>query len=171
MNILDRNFKYTPAAETDLRKTFARVRREQKAARGGSTQRVAEPAMSDLKRLLTCPFCGLMPLQDEGEYGLVRCPSDHTSWIPRSHWNRRARASQEPDVNFITTVPDHHDRIIWRNRYYHLDSLRAAGEQEQSKAAAQASTAEELTDRAQVTPQESGRDTALLEAQDAKGRE
>lgn len=31
-SILDKTFKYTPAVETDLRKTFARVRREQKAA-------------------------------------------------------------------------------------------------------------------------------------------
>jgi hypothetical protein len=31
MNILDRRFKYTPAANTDLRKTFKRIRAEQKA--------------------------------------------------------------------------------------------------------------------------------------------
>lgn len=30
MNILDRRFKYVPAASTDLRKTFARIRREQR---------------------------------------------------------------------------------------------------------------------------------------------
>lgn len=30
--LTDPDFKYTPAAETDLRKTFARVRRELKAA-------------------------------------------------------------------------------------------------------------------------------------------
>lgn len=29
-SILDRTFKYTPAAATDLRKTFARVRKELK---------------------------------------------------------------------------------------------------------------------------------------------
>ena len=28
-SILDRSFHYTPAARTDLRKTFARIRREQ----------------------------------------------------------------------------------------------------------------------------------------------
>lgn len=28
-SILDSSFKYTPSAETDLRKTFARLRREQ----------------------------------------------------------------------------------------------------------------------------------------------
>ena len=31
MNILDRRFKYVPAAKTDVRKTFARARAEQKA--------------------------------------------------------------------------------------------------------------------------------------------
>lgn len=30
MNILDPRFKYTPAAQTDIRKTFARVRKELK---------------------------------------------------------------------------------------------------------------------------------------------
>jgi len=28
-SILDRSFRYTPAAATDVRKTFARIRREQ----------------------------------------------------------------------------------------------------------------------------------------------
>jgi len=28
-SILDRNFKYVPAAKTDLKKTFARLRKEQ----------------------------------------------------------------------------------------------------------------------------------------------
>jgi hypothetical protein len=31
-SILDPSFRYTPSAETDLRKTFARVRREQRRA-------------------------------------------------------------------------------------------------------------------------------------------
>jgi hypothetical protein len=30
VNILNRAFKYTPAAETDLRKSFARIRRRQR---------------------------------------------------------------------------------------------------------------------------------------------
>lgn len=30
-SILDKGFKYVPAASTDIRKTFERVRREQKA--------------------------------------------------------------------------------------------------------------------------------------------
>lgn len=29
-SILDRSFRYTPSAQTDLRKTFARIRREQR---------------------------------------------------------------------------------------------------------------------------------------------
>lgn len=29
-SILDRSFRYTPSGETDLRKTFARIRREQR---------------------------------------------------------------------------------------------------------------------------------------------
>jgi hypothetical protein len=29
-SILDRSFRYTPSSETDLRKTFARIRREQR---------------------------------------------------------------------------------------------------------------------------------------------
>lgn len=32
MSILDPKFRYVPAAATDIRKTFARIRREQKQA-------------------------------------------------------------------------------------------------------------------------------------------
>lgn len=32
-SILDPSFKYTPASHTDVRKTFARIRREQEAAK------------------------------------------------------------------------------------------------------------------------------------------
>lgn len=40
-SILDPTFKYTPAAETDLRRTFARVRRElRKAAHQPTAPRV-----------------------------------------------------------------------------------------------------------------------------------
>lgn len=35
-SILDPKFKYTPAASTDIRKTFARVRREMKARAQGN---------------------------------------------------------------------------------------------------------------------------------------
>ena len=35
-SILDRSFRYTPSAETDLRKTFAKIRRQQRS------QQVAE---------------------------------------------------------------------------------------------------------------------------------
>ena len=33
-SILDRSFRYVPSTHTDLRKTFARVRRELRKARG-----------------------------------------------------------------------------------------------------------------------------------------
>ena len=36
-SILDRSFRYVPSAETDLRKTFARVRREQRHISAGAT--------------------------------------------------------------------------------------------------------------------------------------
>lgn len=38
MNILDQKFKYVPAASTDLKKTFARVRREQAAQKKAEEQ-------------------------------------------------------------------------------------------------------------------------------------
>lgn len=45
MNILDKNFKYTNSAETDIRRTFARVRkqmREQEEQRKQAEQERAE---------------------------------------------------------------------------------------------------------------------------------
>ena len=37
-SILDPTFRYTPSVQTDLRKTFARIRREQRIAdRGGAS--------------------------------------------------------------------------------------------------------------------------------------
>lgn len=45
MNILDPRFKYTPAAKTDIRKTFARIRKEQIAATAQErTTALPEPA-------------------------------------------------------------------------------------------------------------------------------
>jgi len=35
-SILDRSFKYTKSVDTDIRKTFARIRREQRQAQHGS---------------------------------------------------------------------------------------------------------------------------------------
>lgn len=52
-SILDPKFRYTPAAETDLRKTFARVRREQ--------QRAGEPKVTNLSE----PKVVRMPSQKE----------------------------------------------------------------------------------------------------------
>lgn len=42
--LLDRTFKYVPAAATDVRKTFARVRRELKAAQDARALASAEVA-------------------------------------------------------------------------------------------------------------------------------
>jgi hypothetical protein len=41
-SILDRSFRYTSSVETDLRKTFARVRREQRAQQQVRAQADAE---------------------------------------------------------------------------------------------------------------------------------
>lgn len=46
-SILDRSFRYTPSAETDLRKTFARIRRDQ---RRGAAEPDAAPNVARLKR-------------------------------------------------------------------------------------------------------------------------
>ncbi len=42
MNILDPRFRYTPACATDISKTFARVRREQAAARAVADQQTSQ---------------------------------------------------------------------------------------------------------------------------------
>jgi hypothetical protein len=36
-SILDRSFRYTPSNETDLRKTFAKIRREQRMREGAKS--------------------------------------------------------------------------------------------------------------------------------------
>lgn len=48
-SILDRSFRYTPSTETDLRKTFARIRREQRLR-----ERAGSHAHGEV-RLTTCP--------------------------------------------------------------------------------------------------------------------
>lgn len=40
MNILDPRFKYVPAAQTDIRKLFAKVRREQEAKKKAQAEKV-----------------------------------------------------------------------------------------------------------------------------------
>lgn len=40
-SLLDRSFKYVPAASTDIRRTFARIRAEQKAAQAASDAKVS----------------------------------------------------------------------------------------------------------------------------------
>jgi hypothetical protein len=39
-SILDRSFKYTPSASTDVRKTFERVRLQQRAERASASNKV-----------------------------------------------------------------------------------------------------------------------------------
>jgi hypothetical protein len=41
-SILDRSFRYTPSAQTDLRKTFARIRREQRRYDHDAVEAAAE---------------------------------------------------------------------------------------------------------------------------------
>jgi hypothetical protein len=43
-SILDRSFHYIPSAQTDLKKTFARARREQRLLQHARTHVGAEPA-------------------------------------------------------------------------------------------------------------------------------
>ena len=43
-SILDPAFRYTPSASTDIRKTFARVRREMRRQSMGGTTRAESPA-------------------------------------------------------------------------------------------------------------------------------
>lgn len=44
VNILDPKFRYTPAAKTDIRKTFARIRKEQAARQAAPNLRLARTA-------------------------------------------------------------------------------------------------------------------------------
>jgi hypothetical protein len=48
-SILDRSFQYTPSAATDLRKTFARIRREQRALEAANDRAAAEAAIKVTK--------------------------------------------------------------------------------------------------------------------------
>ncbi len=44
-SILDRTFQYVPSAQTDLRKTFKRLRREQRDAQAASVRASAEATL------------------------------------------------------------------------------------------------------------------------------
>ena len=44
-SILDRSFQYTPSAATDLKKTFARIRREQRAIDAANDRAAAEATL------------------------------------------------------------------------------------------------------------------------------
>lgn len=54
-SILDRSFRYTPSAQTDLRKTFARVRREQRFSDRDAVETAAEAKLkvAPLRRVRT----------------------------------------------------------------------------------------------------------------------
>jgi hypothetical protein len=51
-SILDKSFRYTPAVETDLRKTFARIRRKQKNAAKELARRQHENALEVANKVL-----------------------------------------------------------------------------------------------------------------------
>ena len=53
-SILDRSFRYTPSTETDLRKTFARVRREQRL---GSAPGVVRQDRAPVLQLMPVKRC------------------------------------------------------------------------------------------------------------------
>ena len=54
-SILDRSFRYTPSTQTDLRKTFARVRREQRCYDRDAVEAAAEAKLkvAPLRRVRT----------------------------------------------------------------------------------------------------------------------
>ena len=49
-SILDPDFKYIPAAKTDLKKTFARIRRELKEAKAQQDLKVLHPNFKEKER-------------------------------------------------------------------------------------------------------------------------
>jgi hypothetical protein len=51
-SILDRSFRYTPSNETDLKKTFAKIRREQRLQHRAKAQ-------ADAPRSKVSPICAL----------------------------------------------------------------------------------------------------------------
>lgn len=53
-SILDPTFRYTPSVETDVRKTFARVRREQRA-NAARTEPASAPNVLSLQRRSAAP--------------------------------------------------------------------------------------------------------------------
>lgn len=50
-SILDPSFQYTPSAQTDLRKTFARIRREQKRQQEVPAARAEARAPASVSRI------------------------------------------------------------------------------------------------------------------------
>ncbi|HEX8009899.1 MAG TPA: hypothetical protein VF814_03035 [Casimicrobiaceae bacterium] len=54
-SILDPSFRYVPSVETDLRKTFARVRRELRAGTQKSDEALAKTNVLSLQRRQATP--------------------------------------------------------------------------------------------------------------------
>jgi len=51
-SILDPTFRYTPSVQTDIRKTFARIRREQRGIEARVTPRADEPSHNNVLPIL-----------------------------------------------------------------------------------------------------------------------
>ena len=60
-SILDPTFRYVPSVETDLRKTFARVRRE---LRGGSPKTSEPPVTNAIRPGKESEFAGVRALEN-----------------------------------------------------------------------------------------------------------
>lgn len=71
-----------------------------------------------------CDVC--QQARDPQWCGFEDCPLRHL----RNAGTKPAKAS-----GYVTQVPDEHDRIVWRGRYYHLDTIaqsaNAGGEAEE----------------------------------------
>ena len=50
-SILDPTFRYTPSVQTDIRKTFARIRREQRTAESKNAKRIDQPPQNIVVRV------------------------------------------------------------------------------------------------------------------------
>lgn len=86
------------------------------------------------QKLLPCPFCGgEAELFNLGGFEVMCRGCDTnivgrdttkvaaiTAWNTRTQPSSKATAEQVDSSNFVQTVPDHCDRIVWRGHYYHL---------------------------------------------------
>jgi hypothetical protein len=63
-SIFDSSFEYTPSQETDLRKTFARIRREQEA-HTQEVQQTQTPGAAAIPTLVQLKRAGARPLLEK----------------------------------------------------------------------------------------------------------